>query len=100
MAMPPRERQYITNWQLSIIAAARVHNMEFIRCLRLVSQTMLPGKAPPINLEDHARQDDYSKEDKQTLVVWTKGTQGPDADPEPDEGAAGRSARPEELAPD
>jgi hypothetical protein len=178
MAMPPRERQYITNWQLSIIAAARVHDMEFIRCLRLISQAMLPGKAPPINLEDHARQDDYSEEDKQTLLVWikiledmadtgdsllcqqfreacnevfasqglpemmtngpwvkpprlgggvegpatlrerlvqsvqelldrpaaslceTQGTQGPDADPEPDEGAAGRSARPEELAPD
>ncbi len=176
--MPPRERQYITNWQLSIIAAARVHDMEFIRCLRLVSQTMLPGKAPPINLEDHARQDDYSEEDKQTLVVWikisedmadtgdsllchqfreacnevfasqglpemmtngpwvkpprlgggvegpttlrerlvrsvqelldrpaaslreTQGRQEPDTDPEPDEGAAGRSARPEELAPD
>jgi hypothetical protein len=178
MAMPPRERQYITNWQLSIIAAARVHDMEFIRCLRLVSQAMLPGKAPPINLEDHAKQNDYSEEDKQTLVVWikiledmadtgdsllcrqfreacnevfasqglpemmtngpwvkpsrlgggverpatlheklvqsvqelfdrpaaplheTKGAQRPDADPEPDEGAAGKSARPEELAPD
>ncbi len=56
--MAPRERQYITNWQLSIIAAARVHDMEFIRCLRLVSQAMLPGKAPPINLEDHAKQND------------------------------------------
>jgi hypothetical protein len=72
MAMPPRERQYITNWQLSIITAARVHDMEFIRCLRLVSQAMLPGKAPPINLEEHAKQDDYSEEDKQTLLVWIK----------------------------
>jgi hypothetical protein len=72
MAMPPHERQYITNWQLSIIAAARVHDMEFIRCLRLVSQAMLPGKAPPINLGDHAKQNDYSEEDKQTLVVWIK----------------------------
>ena len=72
MAMPPRERQYITNWQLSIIAAARVHDMEFIRCLRLVSQAMLPGKAPPINLEEHAKQDDYSEEDRQTLLNWIK----------------------------
>jgi hypothetical protein len=72
MPMPPREREYITNWQLSIIGAARVHDMKFIRCLRLISQAMLPGKAPPINLEDHARQDDYSEEDKQTLVVWIK----------------------------
>ncbi len=39
--MPPRERQYITNWQLSIIAAARVHDLEFIRCLRLISQVMM-----------------------------------------------------------
>ncbi len=70
--MPPRERQYITNWQLSIIAAARVHDLEFIRCLRLVSQAMLPGKAPPINLEEHAKQVDYSDEDKQTLLVWIK----------------------------
>jgi hypothetical protein len=178
MARPPRERQYITNWHLSIIAAARVHDMEFIRCLRLISQAMLPGRAPPINLGDHAKQDDYSEEDKQTLVVWikvledmadtgdsllcrqfreacnevfasqglpdmmangpwvkpsllsggverpatlherlvqtvqglfdrpaappyeNKGAQGSDADPEADEGAAGRSARPEELAPD
>jgi hypothetical protein len=177
MAMPPRERQYITNWQLSIIAAARVHDMEFIRCLRLVSQAMLPGKAPPINLEEHAKQDDYSDEDKQTLLVWikvledmadtgdsllcrqfreacneiftsqglpdmmatgpwvkpsllrggverpvilremlvqsvqdlldrsaapsyeNKGAKGPDAGLEADGGAAGRSARPEELAP-
>jgi hypothetical protein len=70
MAMSPHERQYITNWQLSIIAAARVHDMEFIRCLRLVSQAMLPGKAPPIDLEEHAKQNDYSDEDKQTLLVW------------------------------
>jgi hypothetical protein len=152
--------------------------MEFIRCLRLVSQAMLPGKAPPINLGDHAKQNDYSEEDKQTLVVWIKiledmadtgdsllcrqfreacnevfasqglpdmMTNGPwvkpsllgggverpatlheklvqsvqelfdrpaaplhedkgalrsDADPDADEGAAGKSARPEELAPD
>jgi hypothetical protein len=178
MAMPPRERQYITNWQMSIITAARVHDMEFIRCLRLISQVMMPNKAPPINLADHAKQDDYSDEDKQTLVVWikvledmantgdsllcrqfreacnevftsqglpdmmvngpwikppplssgvegpamirerlvqiaqglfdrpaapsyeNKSAQGSDADPEADEGAAGRSARPEELAPD
>ncbi len=178
MAMPPRERQYITNWQLSTINAARVHDMEFIRCLRLISQAMLPGRAPPINLADHAKQDDYSDEDKQTLVVWikvleymadtgdsllcrqfreacnevfasqglpdmmvngpwvkppplgggverpttlrerlvqsvqglfdrpaassyeNKSAQGSDADPEADGGAAGRSARPEELAPD
>ncbi len=176
--MPLRERQYITNWQLSIIAAARVHDMEFIWCLRLISQAMLPGRAPPINLEDHAKQHDYSEEDKQTLVVWIKvledmadtgdsllcrqfrdacnevfasqglpdmiangpwvkpsllsggaerpatlreklvqsvqelfdrpaasshedkGAQGSDADPEADEGAVGKSARPEELAPD
>jgi hypothetical protein len=173
MAMPPRERQYITNWQLSIIAAARVHDMEFIRCLRLVSQAMLPGKAPPINLEDHAKQNDYSEEvvwikiledmadtgdsllccqfkeactevfasqglpDMMTNGPWVKpsllgggverqatlheklvqsvqelfdrpaaplhenkGAQRSDADPEADEGAAGKSARPEELAPD
>jgi hypothetical protein len=178
MAMPPRERQYITNWQLSIIAAARVHDMEFIRCLRLVSQAMLPGKAPPINLEEHAKQDDYSEEDRQTLLVWikiledmadtgdsllcrqfreacnevfasqdlpemmtngpwvkpsrlgggvegakslheklvqavqekfvhsagaqqeTEGTQEPDTDPGPEEGAAGKSTKPEELAAD
>jgi hypothetical protein len=178
MAMPQRERQYITNWQLSIIAAARVHDMEFIRCLRLVSQAMLPGKAPPIHLEDHAKEDDYSEEDKQTLLVWikiledmadtgdsllcrqfreacnevfasqglpemmtngpwvkpsrldggverpeslheklvqsvqelfdrpaepqheTKGAQKPDTDPEPDEGGAGKSTKPEELAAD
>jgi hypothetical protein len=178
MAMPPRERQYITNWQLSIIAAARVHDMEFIRCLRLVSQAMLPGKAPPIDLEEHTKQDDYSEEDRQTLLVWikiledmadtgdsllcrqfreacnevfasqglpemmtngpwvkpsrlgggverpeslheklvqsvqelfdrparpqheTKGAQKPDTDPEPDEEAAGKSTKPEELAAD
>ncbi len=176
--MPPRERQYITNWQLSIIAAARVHDMEFIRCLRLVSQAMLPGKAPPINLETHVKQDDYSEEDKQTLLVWikiledmadtgdsllcrqfreacnevlasqglpemmtngpwvkpsrlgggaerpeslheklvqsvqemferpagaqhkTRGAQKPDTDPEPEEGAAGKLTKPEELAAD
>jgi hypothetical protein len=178
MAMPLRERQYITNWQMSIIAAARVHDMEFIRCLRLISQAMMPNKAPPIDLVNHAKQDDYSNEDKQALVVWikvledmadtgdsvlcrqfreacnevfasqglpdmmtngpwvkppplsggvrgpailreriaqigqgligspavpshgNKNAQGSDADPEADEGAAGRSARPEELAPD
>ncbi len=176
--MPPRERQYITKWQMSIIAAVRVHDMEFIRCLRLISQAILPNRAPPINLADHAKQDDYSNEDKQTLVVWikvledmaytgdsllcrqfreacnevfasqglpdmmvngpwvkppppsggvegpailrerlvqiaqglfdrpaapayeNKSAQGSDADPEADEGAVGRSARPEELAPD
>jgi hypothetical protein len=178
MTMPPRERQYITNWQLSIIAAARVHDMEFIRCLRLVSQAMLPGKAQLINLEEHTKQDDYSEEDKQTLLVWikiledmadtgdsllcrqfreacnevfasqglpemmpngpwvkpsrlgggverpeslheklvqsvqelfdrparpqhkTKDAEKPDTDPEPDEGAAGKSTKPEELAAD
>jgi hypothetical protein len=72
MAMPPHERQYITNWQMSIIAAARVHDMEFIRCLRLISQAMMPNKAPPIDLADHAKQDDYSNEDKQTLLIWIK----------------------------
>jgi hypothetical protein len=72
MAMPPRERQYITNWQLSIIAAARVHDLEFIRCLRLISQVMMPNSAPPINLADHAKQEDYSDMDKLALVVWIK----------------------------
>jgi hypothetical protein len=178
MAMPPRERQYITNWQLSIIAAARVNDLEFIRCLRLISQVMMPNLAPPIDLADHAKQVDYSDMDKQALVVWIKvledmadtgdsvlcrqfreacnevfasqglldmmangpwvkppplsvGVEGPsllrewlaqiaqgligspaaplsgnenaqgsDMDLEADEGAAGRSAKPEELAPD
>jgi hypothetical protein len=178
MAMPPRERQYITNWQLSIITAARIHDLEFIRCLRLISQVMMPNSAPPIDLADHAKQDDYSGEDKQALVVWIKlledmadigdsvlchqfreacnevfasqglsdmmangpwvkppplsggmegpsmlceriaqiaqgligspaaplsgreDLQGPDVDLEADEGAAGRSFKPEELAPD
>jgi hypothetical protein len=151
MAMPPRERQYITNWQLSIIAAARVHDLEFVRCLRLISQVMMPNSAPPVDLADHTKQDHYSDVDKQALVVWIKvledmadtgdsvlcrefrevcnkvfasqglpdmmanaqgligspaaplsdkeNAQGPDVDLEADEGGAGRSAKPEELAP-
>jgi hypothetical protein len=72
MAMPPRERQYITNLQLSIIAAVRVHDLEFVRCLRLISRVMMPNSAPPIDLADHAKQEDYSDVDKQALVIWIK----------------------------
>jgi hypothetical protein len=72
MAIPPRERQYITNWQLSIISAAAVHDLEFVRCLRLISRVMMPHSSPPIDLAAHARQEDYSDADMQALVVWIK----------------------------
>jgi len=72
MALPPREKQYIVNWQLSIISAARNHDLEFVRCLRLISRIMMPNSASPIYLAEHAKQADYSDMDNEALVVWIK----------------------------
>jgi hypothetical protein len=33
---------------------------------------MMPNSALPINLEEHAKQADYSDLDKEALVVWIK----------------------------
>jgi hypothetical protein len=72
MALPPREKQYIVNWQLSIIGAVRNHDLEFVWCLRLISWIMMPNSAPPIDMAEHAKQADYSDMDKEALVVWIK----------------------------
>jgi hypothetical protein len=54
MALSPEDVRYLRHWQVSIQCLLRDPDLDFVRCLRIISERIVPQLVPPINLEEHA----------------------------------------------
>jgi hypothetical protein len=72
MALSPREAEFVYNWQVSILNAARDCDLTLVRCVRMIIRIVMPNTGPPLDLAEHVKQLEISSEDKEALVMWTR----------------------------
>ncbi len=72
MALYPQESEFVYNWQLSILNAARDCDLILVRCVRMIIRIVMPNTSPPLDLAEHAKQLAISPEDKEALVAWIR----------------------------
>jgi hypothetical protein len=72
MALSPQESEFVYNWQLSILNAARDRNLTLVRCVRMIIRIVMPNTSLPLDLAEHAKQLEISPEDKEALVAWIR----------------------------
>jgi hypothetical protein len=70
MALSLQETEFVYNWQLSVLNAARDRDLVLVRCVRLILRIVRPNSAPTIDLTEHAKQTDISAADKEALKAW------------------------------
>jgi hypothetical protein len=56
MALSPEDVRYLRHWQISIQCLIRDPDLDLIRCLRIISERIVPQLVPAINLEEHRKQ--------------------------------------------
>ncbi len=56
MALSPEDVRYLRHWQVSIQCLLRDPDLDFVRCLRIISERIVPQLVPAVNLEEHRRQ--------------------------------------------
>jgi hypothetical protein len=71
MALSPEDVRYLRHWQVSIQCLPRDPDLDFIRCLRIISERIVPQLVPPMNLEEHRKQTKLSEYDEFASRVWT-----------------------------
>jgi hypothetical protein len=72
MALSLQETEFVYNWQLSTLNAARDCDLALVRCVRLIIRIVMPNSAPPLDLRLHAMQTKISAADKEALVAWIR----------------------------
>jgi hypothetical protein len=72
MPLSPQESEFVYNWQLSILNAARDCDLTLVRCVRMIIRIVMPNTSPPLDLAEHAKQLEISSEDKEALVAWIR----------------------------
>jgi hypothetical protein len=72
MAVSPQESEFVYNWQLSILNAARDCDLVLVRCVRMIIRIVMPNTSTPLDLAEHAKQLAISPEDKEALVAWIR----------------------------
>jgi hypothetical protein len=72
MTLSPQETEFVHNWQLSVLNAARDRDLVLVRCVRLILRIARPNSAPPLDLTEHAKQTDISAVDKEALEAWLR----------------------------
>jgi len=72
MALSPRETEFVYNWQVSILDAARDCDLTLVHWVRMIIRIMMPNTSPPLDLTEHAKQSEISSEDKEALVAWIR----------------------------
>jgi hypothetical protein len=72
MALSPREVEFVYNWQVSILNAARDCDLTLVRCMRMIIRIVMPNTGPPLDLAEHVKQLEISSEDKEALVMWIR----------------------------
>ncbi len=70
MALSPEDVRYLRHWQASIQCLPRDPDLDFIRCLRTISERIVPQLVPPMNLEEHRKQTKFSEYDEFASRVW------------------------------
>ncbi len=60
MALAPEDVRYLRHWQVSIQRFWRDPDLELVRCLRLISERIVPQLVPTVNLEEHRKQTKFS----------------------------------------
>ncbi len=60
MALSPEDVRYLHHWQISIQCLIRDSDLDLIRCLRIISERIVPQLVPAINLGEHRRQTKFS----------------------------------------
>jgi hypothetical protein len=72
MALSPQEAEFVYNWQVSILNAARDCDLTLVRCVRMIIRIVMPNTSPPLDLAEHVKQLEISSEDKEALVMWIR----------------------------
>jgi hypothetical protein len=72
MALSPQETEFVYNWQLSVLTAARDPDLVLVRCVRLILRIAEPNSALTIDLTEHAKQTTISAADKEALKAWLR----------------------------
>jgi hypothetical protein len=70
MALAPEDVRYLRHWQVSIQCLLRDPDLDFVRCLRIISETIVPQLVPAINLEEHSKQTKFSACDEFASEIW------------------------------
>jgi hypothetical protein len=72
MALSPQEAEFVYNWQVSILNAARDCDLTLVCCVRMIIRIVMPNTSPPFDLAEHVKQLEISSEDKEALVMWIR----------------------------
>jgi hypothetical protein len=70
MALAPEDVRYLRHWQVSIQCLCREPDLDFVRCLRIISERIAPQLVPAINLEEHNKQTKFSACDEFASEIW------------------------------
>jgi hypothetical protein len=76
MALAPEDVRYLRHWQVSIQCLCREPDLDFVRCLRIISERIVPQLVPAINLEEHSKQTKFSVSDEFVSEVWARYLEG------------------------
>ena len=76
MALSPEDVRYLRHWQVSIQCLLRDPDLDFVRCLRIISERIVPQLVPAIDLEEHRKQTKFSACDEFASEIWA-GILGP-----------------------
>jgi hypothetical protein len=72
MALSPQETKFVNNWKVSIFNAIRDCDLTLVRCVRMIHRIVMPNSSSRLDLTEHARQSEFSTEDKEAVVAWIK----------------------------
>jgi hypothetical protein len=70
MALTPEDVRYLRHWQVSIQCLLRDPDLDFVRCLRIISERIIPQLVPAINLEEHSKQTKFRACDEFASEIW------------------------------
>ena len=70
MALAPEDVRYLRHWQVSIQRFRRDPDLDLVRCLRLISERIVPQLVPTVNLEEHRKQTKFSACDEFASEMW------------------------------
>jgi hypothetical protein len=70
MALAPEDVRYLRHWQVSIQCLLRDPDLDFVRCLQIISERIVPQLVPAINLEEHSKQTKFSACDEFASEIW------------------------------
>jgi hypothetical protein len=61
MTLAPEDVRYLRHWQVSIQCLLRDPDLDFVRCLRIISESIVPQLVPAINLEEHSKRESSAR---------------------------------------